>query len=318
MAPVKLSLAPAKLALMAKTKAKTNNSPVLKSTPEEGTLLPWVFDFVPTPGTSTMDWIKMDAADDTHIKKWTSSIEKGLDAFSCDFLHDQSRVNAKPLAFAVMVNGEPFVQIAPGFRQLALVMEDHVFDGVLGCFQGDIIIMSFQGNTVIQEPDFVALRNPNSLRCISTKTAADSAIWRIQMGDFVSKNVRGDVVDLPLCLPLPLLWVPYFLEKRRANHKAYIHISKHMELWEGSDATSTMVLGWFHAACTRHTSSLDYSLVDMGTRAIPRNAETVPWTMAHLQAIVPWPTQLATQGKTTKMHIPCFIPFQMERYSSSF
>jgi hypothetical protein len=54
---------------MAKTKAKTNSSPVLKSTPEEGTLLWWICDFVPTPGTSTVDRIKMDAADDKHIKK---------------------------------------------------------------------------------------------------------------------------------------------------------------------------------------------------------------------------------------------------------
>jgi hypothetical protein len=267
---------------------------------EEGTLQWWIFDFVPTPGTSTADWIKTDAANDNHIKKWTSSIEKGLDAFSRDLLRDRSREKAKPLAFAVMVNGKPFVQIAYGFGQLALETEDHTFDGVLGCFLGDRIIMSFQGNTIIQEPDFVALRNPNSLRCISTKTVADSAIRRIRVGDFVSKNLQGDVVDLSLCLPLRLSCVPYFLEKRRANHEAFIHISKHMELWEGSTATSTMVLGWFRAACTRHTSSPDYSIVDMGTRAIPRDAETVPWTMAHLQAIVPRPTQPHSGTSTTR------------------
>jgi hypothetical protein len=154
-----------------------------------------------------------------------------LDAFSRNLLRDGSHAKAKPLAFAVMVNGEPFVQIAHGFGQLALEMEDHAFDGVLGCFLGDRIIMSFQGNTVIhQEPDFVVLRNPNSLRCISTTTAADGAIWRLQVGDFVSKNVRGDVVDLPLCLPLLLSWVPYFLEKRRMNHEAYIYISEKMDL----------------------------------------------------------------------------------------
>jgi hypothetical protein len=71
-----------------------------------------------------------------------------------------------------------------------------------------------------------------------------------------------------------------------------------MELWEGSDATSMMVLGWFRVACTYHTSSPDYSIVDMGTRAILRDAEMVPWTMAHLQAIIPRPTQPTTQSKT--------------------
>jgi hypothetical protein len=156
---------------------------------EEGTLQWWIFDFVPTPGTSTVDWIKTDAANDNHIKNWTSSIKKGLDMFSCDLLRDQSHAKAKPLAFAIMVNGEPFVQIAHGFGQMALEMEAHAFNGMLGCFLGNRIIMSFQGNTVIQEPDFVALRNPNSLQCISTKTAADSAIWRIQVGEFISKNI---------------------------------------------------------------------------------------------------------------------------------
>ena len=191
---------------------------------EEGTLHRWICDFVPTPGTSTADQIKNDEADDKHIKKWTSSIKKGWDAFSQDLLRDRSRAKAKPLVFAVMVNGEPFVQIAHGFGQLALETEDHAFDGVLGCFLGDRIIMSFQGNTVIQEPDFVALRNPNSLRCISTKTAADGAIRRLQVGDFVSKNVRGDVVDLPLCLPLSLSWVPYFFgEKAHESRSLHAH-----------------------------------------------------------------------------------------------
>jgi hypothetical protein len=88
------------------------------------------------------------------------------------------------------------------------------------------------------------------------------------------------------------------------NHEAYIHISAKMNLWEGSDATSTMVLGWFRAVCTRHTSSPDYSIVDMGTRAIPRDAETVPWTLAHLQAIVPRPAQPATQGNTSNGDVP--------------
>jgi hypothetical protein len=119
-------------------------------------------------------------------------IEKGLDEFSHNLLRDRSHAKAKPLAFAGMVNGEPFVQIAHGFRQLALETEDHMFDGVFGCFLGDRIIMSFQGNTAIQEPDFVALRKPKSLRGISTKRAAHSAIQRIgdQVGDFVNKNVQ--------------------------------------------------------------------------------------------------------------------------------
>jgi hypothetical protein len=194
-------------------------------------------------------------------KSGPAVLKKDWMSFSCNLLHDRSRAKAKPLAFAVMI--KPFVQIAHGFRQMALEVEDHAFNGVLGCFLGDQIIMSFQGNTVIQEPDFVALRNPNSLQGISTKTAADSAIQCIgdQMGDFVNKNVRGNVLDLPLCLPLPLSWVPYFLEKRRVNHEAYLHVSKNMELlWEGSNATSTMVLGWFRAACTCHTLSPDYSM----------------------------------------------------------
>jgi hypothetical protein len=49
------------------------------------------------------------------------------------------------LVFAIMANGKPFVQIAHCFRQMALEMEEHTFDGVLGCFLGDrTIIVSFQ------------------------------------------------------------------------------------------------------------------------------------------------------------------------------
>jgi hypothetical protein len=218
----------------------------------------------------------------------------GWEVFTRDLLRDRSRAKLTPLVFAIMTNGEPFIQVAHCFGQMALEMEDHSFDGVLGCFLGDRTIMSFSGNLVIQEPDFVALRDTTAIRGISTKPAADGAIRRIgASGDFVKGNARADEVDLPLCLPLPLTWVPYFLEKRRTNNEAYVHMSEHMDMWEGSKAMGAMVRGWFRAACTRHPSSPDYSILDIGTRTVPRDAETVPWTLAHLQAVVPRPIKPA-------------------------
>jgi hypothetical protein len=44
--------------------------------PEEGTLLQWICDFVPTPGASTADQIKTDAADDKHIKSGPAAVKK--------------------------------------------------------------------------------------------------------------------------------------------------------------------------------------------------------------------------------------------------
>jgi hypothetical protein len=97
------------------------------------------------------------------------------------------------------------------------------------------------------------------------------------------------------------------LSKRITHLFLFLSLSLSPLSWEGSSATRMMVLGWFRAACTRHTSLLDYSIVDMGTRAIPWDAETVPWTMTHLQAIVPWPTQPAPHGKTSNDDVPATL-----------
>jgi hypothetical protein len=45
---------------------------------------------------------------------------------------DGSRPNSKPLAFAIMVNGDPFVQIAHGFAQMTMEAATHPCDGLIG------------------------------------------------------------------------------------------------------------------------------------------------------------------------------------------
>jgi hypothetical protein len=43
-----------------------------------------------------------------HVTKWSTSFAAGWNTFTRDILQ-QSRLNPKPLAFAIMANGEPFI-----------------------------------------------------------------------------------------------------------------------------------------------------------------------------------------------------------------
>jgi hypothetical protein len=246
--------------------AKSSVVTASTATAAEGTLHRWILDFLAL-GDDSSTRSTADVADEKHITKWGRSMMDGWDVFTRDLLRDWSHAKLMPLVFAIMANGEPFIQVAHCFGQMALETEDYAFDGVLGCFLGDCTIMPFQGDLVIQEPDFVALRDTTAIQGISTKPAGDGAIQRIgASGDFVKGNAQADEVDLPLCLPLPLMWVPYFLETQQKNNKAYIHMSEHMDMWEGSKEMGTMMRGWFWVACTRHPSAPNYSILDIGTR----------------------------------------------------
>jgi hypothetical protein len=66
-------------------------------------------------------------------------------------------------------------------------------------------------------------------------------------GELVKGNARVEI-DMPVCLPLPLVWAPYFLERKCTNKEAYLHMSKEMAKWTGQEEIRTMVIGWFRAA----------------------------------------------------------------------
>jgi hypothetical protein len=229
----------------------------------------------------------------SHILKWSQLVIDGWEAFSQATLRDRNRVNPAPLVFAVVANGEPFIQVAHAFGHLAPEDETHPCDGLFGCFLGDRTFVDFQGETVIHEPVFTTLHDLSSISGIRTQPATVKAIKGMDpAGAVINGSPKASSVLVPLFLPLPLPWVPYFLSKRRTNREAYFHLAKHMAKWTEAGTVkvaATTTLGWLRAACTLDPLNPQYSILDVSTTDAPKDGQIIQWTMAHLQAIVPRP-----------------------------
>jgi hypothetical protein len=106
---------------------------------------------------------------------------------------DHSRPNPKPLVFAIMANKSPVVQVVHGFGQMMLEDDSHPCDGTLGCFIGDRSIMEFNGDTVIQDPEFTTFRENNIIEAVDLKLASDGRIKRMgPVTAFIKGSTRGD------------------------------------------------------------------------------------------------------------------------------
>jgi hypothetical protein len=230
-----------------------------------------------------------------YVQKWCKLITAGWEGFTRELLVERSKANPKPLVFAMLTNGEYCIQMAHGFGILALESDHHPSNGLIGCFVGDRVITDFQGETIIQEPQFVTLMHTDTIEGITTKPAADGTIKKVGMnGGLLKGSPKASPTVVPAFFPLPLAWVPYFLEKTRTNTEAYCHMSKKLASWQKGTTElrecSTSILEWFRSACTLDPASPDYSVVDLSTRPLPKDNETTQWSMAHLQSTVPRPT----------------------------
>jgi hypothetical protein len=56
-----------------------------------------------------------------------------------------------------------------------------------------------------------------------------------------------------------------------------------------------LVLNWFKAACTRSLESPTVSILNVSSKRLPLDSETVQWTLLHLQTVVPRQTRAKTQ-----------------------
>jgi hypothetical protein len=239
-----------------------------------------------------------------YIQKWCKLITAGWEDFTRELLWERSKANPKPLVFAMLTNGESRIQLAHGFGILALDTEQHPSNGLIGCFLGDRIITEFNGETIIQEPQFVTLMDKEMITGITTKSAVDGAIKKLGTnGGILKGNPKASTAVVPAFFPLPLAWVPYFLEKDRSNTEAYCQLSKKLTSWQKGTTKlreySNGILEWFRAACTLDLMSPDYSITDLSTRPLPKDMETTQWSMAHLQSTVP---RLTPRGPTPALH----------------
>jgi hypothetical protein len=145
----------------------------------------------------------------------------GWEGFTRELLVERSKANPKPLVFAMLTNGDLGIQLAHGFGILALESDQHPSNGLIGCFIGDRVITNFQGETIVQEPQFVTLMHTDMIEGITTKPAADGAIKKLGMnGGLLKGSPKASSTVVPAFFPLPLTWVPYFLEKNRSNTEA--------------------------------------------------------------------------------------------------
>lgn len=141
----------------------------------------------------------------------------GWNAFTHELILQCSKANPKPLVFAFFTSGEQFIQLVHGFGPMALELDDHPCNGDIGCFVRDRQVTEFHGAQLLQEPTFIAMPNDKSnIHYVKIKSAADAGAIK-KMGpkdELFTGSVKSTEVTVPYFLPIPLGWVPYFLEKQ--------------------------------------------------------------------------------------------------------
>jgi hypothetical protein len=232
-----------------------------------------------------------------HIRKWSNLIASGWTDFTRELVKERSRANPKPLAFAILTQANPHIQIAHGFAQMAMEQDSHPCHGVLGFFLGDRIVTVFQNEAILQDPPFVTM--PETLQTeFRVKPATEGAVKKMAQGGLAKGSPKTPEAVVPFCLPLPLSWVLYFLVKPRSTREAYYYMKKKLAKWTtGSidlQATCSEVMTWFRAACTIDPDNQGFSIMDADTLPVARDNESIHWTMAHLQLIVPRPLPRTT------------------------
>jgi hypothetical protein len=115
---------------------------------------------------------------------------------------------------------------------------------------------------------------------------------------FISGNARGNEVFVPRCLPLPLAWLPYFMEKPRSHKEGSLYMTKQLGKISNPDTAMskniTLILNWFKAACTRSLESPTVSILNVSSKRLPLDSKTVQWMLLHLQTVVPRQTRAQT------------------------
>lgn len=152
---------------------------------------------------------------------------------------------------------------------------------------------------------------------ITIKTAADGAIKKMGAKDaLLPGNQKPPAITVPYFLPIPLGWVPYFMNQCRLGKEAYAYMSKKLQYWAKGNQDlhkgSTMVLTWLRAACTKDTVHPVYSSLDTITWPIPQDAETANWMVAHMiHATVPRPEMHPLTPPPVLEHSNAPLPMDM-------
>jgi hypothetical protein len=184
-----------------------------------------------------------------HIQKWSNLITAGWKEFTSEIVKECSHAKPKPIAFAMLTQGDMSIQIAHGFAQMAMEEDSHPCHRLLGFFLGDRIVTTFQNEAVLQDPLFVTIPEAIRTSAVLVKTAVEGTIKKMAPGGLSKGNAKAPEVTVPVFLPLPLSWVPYFLEKRRSNWEAYFHMHKKLAKWTAGSVelrdTNNEVLTWF-------------------------------------------------------------------------
>jgi hypothetical protein len=126
---------------------------------------------------------------------------------------------------------------------------------------------------------------------VLVKPAAESSIKKMDDATFISGHAKGNEVFVPRCLPLPLAWLPYFMEKPRSHEEGSLYMTKQLGKISNPDAAMSkniaLISNWFKAACTRLLESPTVSILNVSSKRLPLDSEMVQWTLLHLQTVVP-------------------------------
>lgn len=150
-----------------------------------------------------------------YIRQWSKLITAGWGDFTRELLWERSKANPKPLVFAVITQRRNLHSAGPRFWHHSIGYGSTPKQWPARGFLGDRVITEFQGKTIIQEPQFVMLLDKELITGVPTKSVADGAIKKLgKNGGLLKGSPKASSALVPIVLPLPLAWVPYFLEKK--------------------------------------------------------------------------------------------------------
>jgi hypothetical protein len=185
-----------------------------------------------------------------HICRWTQKVRAGWTPFQHDLMLQRGKANPKPLVFALLTNGDKFIQVAHGFGAMALDSDEHPYNGDLGCFIGDRWVTEIQGAHILQDPTFVTMPADMTEPFISIKTASNGTIKKMGENDtLLAGNPKSATASHRTILPPSTFGMGTLLHEATPIGQRGIRImSKKLRHWAKGNQEmregSTMVLTW--------------------------------------------------------------------------
>jgi hypothetical protein len=228
-----------------------------------------------------------------HIIKWTEIMGKGPHAFEQALNKERRRLTRNPVVFAVMEPHSNTVQLAHGFKDMALDDEGHEATETVGFFLGDRVNVVIDNVATQHDPPFWTVDNFTKLTTkFHGKTAMAAACTKAGVA-LIPGDAKARMVDVPKMLQVPKLWWSFFLGRAPTASETHRWVTGVTRAWtsDTKKAAALITRQWTRAACTQSTASVSSSALALAVRPGPRDAPSVQWATYSLNSYLPRPKQ---------------------------